>query len=288
MEPGVYFSPRYDFYSSGQKKVKGNWSKEEDEWLLKGIREFGEEWKKITEKYFITTEGDSLRSSKSCYSRYITYWQNYYEIEEIQAFLGPIQVVRLKNSRDRRIANFPVTKEKIKIIHFKLKISRSPYPPVPLPDIETLKDQFYFDSREHLTPNKNKSAIDQDFSSSNKRNYQWIKADPDSKVSNHNGEDHDSSTQNFLQQIEPDPIETHSCSSLPYPSQSFPLPHQNQRIDHLPPSSDSQQSKNPTSLALDLDDFLSTTNQDLQIWNDFFNLELFFNPKLKKKINFNF
>jgi hypothetical protein len=86
------------------RKIKVNrWTKEEDEWLLNGIKTFGTNWKIFINHYPAPAERP-IRKATQCYDRY-RYWKKLYSLEEIQSIEEPIRVVILDNKRGRRIAN---------------------------------------------------------------------------------------------------------------------------------------------------------------------------------------
>lgn len=82
-----------------------HWKKAEDEQLLRGIQEFGANWRAIEEKYFPPSEQNSdSESYRRYYHRYSKYWKKFYSIEQICSISEPIRVTGLKTSA-RKIAN---------------------------------------------------------------------------------------------------------------------------------------------------------------------------------------
>jgi hypothetical protein len=81
------------------------WKREEDERLLRGIQEFGTDWRGIEKKYFPPSgQNSNPESYKRCYHRYKKYWRKFYSMEQIRSISEPIRVTGLKTSA-RKIAN---------------------------------------------------------------------------------------------------------------------------------------------------------------------------------------
>lgn len=80
------------------------WTKEEDERLLRGIQQFGEQWRDIADAHFKKSSNPEFtRDAKSCASRYRYYWHNRYSIRKIQSVAAPIHVKI--SERKRQIGN---------------------------------------------------------------------------------------------------------------------------------------------------------------------------------------